>query len=472
MVQCLRQVRQFVVHHQLFSPGDRLLVAVSGGADSVALLRLLMELRDEFRLHLEVAHLGHGIRGEDAEVDARFVASLAEGFGLPFHCKTIDVPQIKAAAGKGNLEALARAERYRFFAEVIQDGSLDKVATAHTQDDQAETMLMWFLRGSGLTGLGGMAPLQRMDFPGIAKGLTVVRPLLGLSKAEILGYLAAKQQSYRYDCTNEDTMLLRNWLRLELLPFIRQRFGGRLNERLGRQAELLRDDDRLLDESARRKLAAVCDADGMRRDGLLAQPTAMQRRLLRLWSETTRGNPCGLDFVHVEKILRLIKEGAPQGRLALPGGWEFVREYDRLKLARRSTKAQEQWYGYDFSAGSSLPIPEAGWEIRSEIIAAPVNDYPTDFNEAIFDIARLTGSLMVRNFRPGDYFQPLGMTGHKKIKDLFIENKLTRSMRATLPLFVSGTEVLWIPGCGRSERAKVTPQSARILKLKLVSLGT
>ncbi|MGH7812245.1 MAG: tRNA lysidine(34) synthetase TilS, partial [Candidatus Binatia bacterium] len=189
-------VRAAIQRHELISRGDRVLVAVSGGPDSVALLQLLLELREEFELYVEVAHLQHGMRGAEADEDAEFVAELAKKLDLPFHLKTIDVPRIKVSAGKGNLEGLARAERYRFFAQLIRDRSLDKVATAHTQDDQAETVLMWFLRGSGMTGIGGMAPLQYMNLAGIGapSGVTVVRPLLGVAKAEILEYLTRKSQ--------------------------------------------------------------------------------------------------------------------------------------------------------------------------------------------------------------------------------------------------------------------------------------
>jgi len=460
--------------HGLLVPGDRILVAVSGGPDSVALLRLLVELRDEFQLHLEVAHLQHGIRGEEAREDARFVAALADQLGLPFHLKEVSVPAIRAAAGKGNLEALARQERYRFFAEVARARGLHKVATAHTLDDQAETVLMRFLRGSGMKGLGGMAPLQRMESigSGSLSGLTVIRPLLQVSKAEILNYLAEKHQACRLDRTNRDTALQRNWIRLDLLPKIRERVDGRLSERLGQQAELMRDDEKLLAELSRRKLEEISTANGLRRDALLAEPIAMQRRLLRLWIEAARGNLRGLDFVHIDELLRLIKDGAPQGRLAIPGGWELAREYDVLKLVRRLARIERECYSYDFTVGSTLRILEASRELRSEVVKPPLAELPADLSAAVFDSAYLTGPLTVRNFRHGDYFQPLGMTGHKKIKDLFIDNKVALAVRAKLPLLVLGQEILWVPGYGRSAIARVSADTKSILRLKLVTLGT
>ena len=470
-MESVRQVKCFIEKHRLLSRGDRVLLAVSGGPDSVALLHLLIELREEFQLNLEVAHLQHGIRGEEAKEDARFVAELAEQLRLTFHLKDVSLPEIRSAAGKGNLEALARQERYCYFSELVRARGLDKLATAHTQDDQAETVLMWFLRGSGMKGLGGMAPFKVLNsIGGSPSKLTVIRPLLETSKAEILKYLTEKNQTFRLDRTNRDTALLRNWIRLELLPKIQERVDGRFSERLGQQAELLRDEDHLLADLALDMLQNVRDANGLRRDLLLAQPAAMQRRLLRLWFAETCGNPHGLDFVHVEELRRLIEQGPPQGRLALPGGWELARQYERLKMVRRSPRVKRPCYAYNFAAGSTLAIAEAGWEIRSEFIEPPLGHFPADLTEALFDAAGLTGTLTVRNFRNGDYLQPLGMSGHKKLKDLFIEQKLPLALRATLPLLVLGQEILWVPGYGRSERAKVTLDTVSILRLKLVSL--
>jgi tRNA(Ile)-lysidine synthase len=471
-VESMRRVKYFIEQHRLLSRGDRVLVAVSGGPDSVALLRLLVELCGELHLHLEVAHLQHGMRGAEADEDARFVAELAERFGLPFHLKEVNVPEIKSAAGKGNIETLAREERYRFFVEIAVARKLHKVATAHTLDDQAETVLMRFLRGSGMKGLGAMAPLQFMEsIGGTPVKLTVIRPLLETSKAEIIKYLSDMGQPFRLDRTNRDTTLLRNWVRLELLPKIRERFDGHLGERLARQAEIMRDENALLDDLARRKLAEILTAMGLNRERLLEQPIALQRRLLRLWIESVRGNLRGLDFVHIDELLRLIKDGPPHGRLAIPGGWELARQYDQLTLVRRSRQVKSQCYAYSFAPGAPLAIPEAGWEILSQLTEPSTERLPSDLAEAVFDAAGLTGPLTVRNFRHGDYFQPLGMSGHKKIKDLFIEQKLPLTQRATLPLFVLGTEVLWVPGCARSERAKLTQATRFMLRVKLVRLN-
>ncbi len=465
-IDCVRR-------QSLLSRGDRVLVAVSGGPDSVALLHLLHELSERWGLELEVAHLQHGIRGGEAKEDARFVADLAESLGLPFHLKEIDLPQMKASAGKGNLEALARAERYRFFAAVIGERKLDKIATAHTQDDQAETILMWLLRGAGMKGLGGMAPLQaiRVSDLNSPRPVTVIRPLLEISKAEILDYLAENKLAYRLDRTNYDTALLRNWIRQELLPAIKRRAGGDFPARLSRAAKLLREEDRYLDQLAVGGLAEMRNADALDRSALLRAPAPMRRRILRLWIAEQRGHLRGLDFIHIEALLRLIDRGPPQGRLAIPGGWELVREYERLRLEKPIRGSRRVCYSYAFEPGAILRIPEAGFELQSECISSPPWRLPSSPQEAVFDLACLSGPLTVRNFRQGDRLQPLGMGGHKKVKELFIEKKVPLSLRSRLPILVLGAEVLWIPGYLRSEVAKVTDRTRAVLRVKAVSFA-
>ncbi len=460
--------------HGLLSSGDRILIAVSGGPDSVALLHLLHELREEFQLFLEVAHLQHGIRGEEAKEDARFVAELAEKLKLPFHLKEIELPSMKSKAGKGNLEALARAERYRFFAETAKQRGLAKVATAHTQDDQAETVLMWFLRGAGTRGLGGMSPRQQLR---IAIGdsteiLAVIRPLIDISKSEIMEYLAEKSLTYRVDRSNQDPVYLRNWIRSELIPKIQERVDDRFPARLSQQAELLRDEDTYLEALARMGLDAIHDAKGLGRPGLLGEPKALQRRILRLWIEQARGHLRGVDFVHIDALLRLIEEGPVQGRLAIAGGWELVREYESLRLEKRSGGLKKICYDYPLEIGTALCIHEAAVEFRSERISRPQITLQADLTEAIFDDSYLTGPLRVRNFRRGDRFQPLGMTGHKKVKDLFIENRVPWPVRAKWPLLTMGEEILWIPGYGRSEAGRVEKTTGSAIYLKATPIET
>ena len=466
------KVKATIQRYALISPGDRVLVAVSGGPDSVALLHLLYDLREELELRLEVAHLQHGIRGAEAQEDARFVAELAQKLGLPFHLKEVNLRQIKSAAGKGNLEALARAERYRFFEAVARERNLGKIATAHTQDDQAETVLMWLLRGSGLKGLGGMPPTHQLDGTNIesASCPVVIRPLLGVSRTEIEEYLNERHLTFRLDRSNQDLSFLRNWIRLKLIPQLKEKMDRNLPSRLAQQAELIREEDDLLDALANAAINEIRTAEGMNRGSLLKHSKAMQRRLLRLWIEATRGHLRGLDFQHIEALLDLIADGPPQGRLSIPGGWQLVKEYETLRLEKQSRRMGQQCacYSYALHIGEDLHIHEAGLMIQTRAISLPLPSLPDNLTEAVFDVASLAADLTLRNFRHGDRFQPLGMAGHKKVKELFIEKKLPLVVRASLPLLLLGDEVIWIPGYGRSELGKVTPATKAILHLKAV----
>jgi tRNA(Ile)-lysidine synthase len=454
----------------LIAAGDRILVAVSGGPDSVALLHILCELREEFALHLEVSHLEHGIRGAEAKDDARFVRELAERLHLPVHIKEVSIPHLRSQAGKGNIEALARQERHRFFSEVMRQRDLNKVATAHTQDDQAETVLMWLLRGAAKKGLGGMAPLQAINVKDgeSSKAMAIIRPLLGLAKHDLLYFLDKRGLEYRRDRTNEDPAYLRNWLRMDLIPRLKDRIDPRLSVRLAQSAEVLRDEDRFLDSLAENELEGMGNKDGLSRERFLRQPKALQRRLLRLWVERARGHLRGLEFDHGDALLRLISNGPPQGRLSISGGWELIKEYDTLRLSKTARRQSPVCYSYRLVIGEEMDIPEAGVRIESQIITRPASGLAHNPWEAFFDLGALGGPLTLRNFGRGDRFQPFGMAGHKKVKELFIEKRVPRPARMVLPLLVMDSEVLWIPGYGRSEIGRIGPGAKEILRVRAV----
>src|SRR5262245_18411627 len=331
---------------------------------------------------------------------------------------------------------------------------------------------MWLLRGSGLKGLGGMPLVHPLDGANVepASRLLVVRPLLYVSRAEIEEYLKEKDLTFRLDRSNQDLSFLRNWIRLKLIPQLKEKIDCNLTARLAQQAELIREEDDLMDGLAHAALDEVRTAEIMNRGSLLRHSKAMQRRLVRLWIEATRGHLRGLDFQHVESLLDLIADGPPQGRLSIPGGWQLVKEYETLKIDKQSRKMGQQGpcYSYNLRFGEDLLIHEAGLTIQTQEISPSLVRLPDNFMEAVFDSASLTADLTLRNFRRGDRFQPLGMTGHKKVKELFIEKKVPLAIRATLPLLALGDEVIWIPGYGRSEYGKVTQVTKAILHLKAV----
>jgi len=322
---------------------------------------------------------------------------------------------------------------------------------------------MWFLRGAGRKGLGGMSVISRLK-----PGLTLIRPLLDVSKAEILEFLQERQIAYCFDRTNQDTQLLRNWIRLDLIPQLQQRIDPRLLLRLPQQAQIFGEEEVVLEHLAQVELDRIRSAKGLRRDLLLEQNKAMQRHILRRWIEERRGHLRGIDFAHVEDLLNLIAAGPPQGRLSIPGGWELVKEYETVRLEKRSRRVKGICYSYEFRIGTELNVREAGMTIHSERISQLFSK-PDNLSRAVFDITALPDKLTVRNFRNGDRFRPLGMTGHKKVKELFIEKKAPLSVRSTLPLLSMGEEILWIPGYGRSEFGKIRRETKEVLYLTAVA---
>ena len=319
-------VLEYIRRHGLLKAGDRMGVAVSGGADSAALLRLLLELRGELGVVLSVAHFHHGIRGAEADADAGFVAGLAKSHQLELHAGSGDAPA-RARKRRASLETAARELRYQFFAKLLESGAVDKVATGHTLDDQAETVLMKTLRGAGTRGLAGIHP---------ALDSGMVRPLLGVRRGEVEEYLHALGQEWREDSTNCDRKHLRNRVRHELVPLLERDFNPEVTCVLGETAEVARAEEEYWQREVERLLAQVSrPGDGsLELKALLAQPLAVQRRLVRAALERAGA---GFDFRHGEEILRLAQK--TRGAVELPGGWRVVRGKSELRIEQRSERA-------------------------------------------------------------------------------------------------------------------------------------
>jgi tRNA(Ile)-lysidine synthase len=295
----------------------------------------------------------------------------------------------------------------------------------------------------------------------------IIRPLLGVSKQELLRLLDERGVEYRLDRSNEDTVFLRSWIRFELMPRLKERFDLGVPSRLAQTAEVLRDEETLLITLAQKELEGMQAKTALSRERFMRQPKAMQRRMLRLWIEQARGHLRSLDFDHVEALLGVIADGPPQSRLSIPGGWELIREYETLRLAKAAGKSKPRCYAYPLVIDGELALREAGMTIDCQRLSSPPAELPKDHWEAVFDRTALTEPLVVRNFRRGDRFRPLGMAGHKKVKELFIEKKAPLPARALLPLLVMGGEVLWLPGYGRSEIGRVGPGTKEVLRVQV-----
>jgi tRNA(Ile)-lysidine synthase len=452
-------VLDFVHREKMFHPGDRVLVAVSGGPDSVALLHLLAGWRRELGLELGVGHFDHGMRRESQE-DAAFVADLARSLGLSLYPGRGDVKEL-ARRKKLSRQMAARQLRLDFLRQTCQAQGYDKLALAHTADDQVELFFLRLLRGAGPEGLKGM-------WPATPDGL--VRPLLAVGKATLLAWLEEQGLSYRRDPSNLSRAYRRNRIRLDLLPELQRLYNPRLPEAVWRAQALLQAEERLLAGETDRLLALVCRSpapDFYRLDlaRLLALDPGWQARLLRaalgrLDAEQT------LTAAQTAAVLDLA-QGEKSGGLISLGAARVARAGPELHLFRRLPVPP--------AGGATLPavFPGAGetppgwhWTLNSRPRAAG-GVIPLGPQVAVLDQERLNFPLEVRYFKPGDRFWPLGGPGPRKLQDFLVDAKIPRWLRPYIPLVVSAGRIVWVAGLRPAEPVKVTGASRSLLTLEI-----
>jgi tRNA(Ile)-lysidine synthase len=459
------RVLHFIREHGLIQPGDRVAAAVSGGADSVALLRLLLELRDDLGLVLSIAHFNHKIRGAEGDEDENFVAHLATAHGLELYREAADVPTF-AAEHKLSLETAGRQLRYAWFRKLIDAGTLDKIATGHTLDDQAETILMRLIRGAGTKGLSGIHPVHMLG-----KG-AIVRPLLATRRHQIEVYLSSLDQPWRTDATNADRRHLRNRVRHQLLPVLERDFNPSIVEVLSEMGEVARAEDHYLDRAAGEALGSVltCDADPDRLTldtGRMQElPLALRRRLIRAAAERLG---LTLEFRHVEQVLRLAAQTGGAAEAQLPDGWVALRSGRELCLLRRSQTLQRPCsYEYRLPVPGEVFIKEIGSRIKAFTAAVP--QAKAGYNrEMLLDASAAGRELTVRNWRPGDRFWPAHTSGPKKVKDLLQRKKVTDPARALWPVAASGDRIVWVRGFPPAADLLLTDHSSHALVIEEVA---
>ena len=447
---------QHIRTHEYVRAGDRVAVAVSGGADSVALLLLLFELRARLGIVLSVAHFNHKLRGRASDADETFVAKLAGKLNLPFHLERADIAA-KAKRDKANLEDTARRARYAFFAKLVAENHADRVAVAHTADDQAETVLAHILRGTGLTGLGGIHPIAQH----------VVRPLIQLRRPELRAYLRSKKQPWREDATNRDTTKTRARIRKKLIPMLEKQFQPNVVEHLATLADLAREDDALLEAIAKQHAASiVAIAPASARvsiEDLLSSPRsktkspAPTKRVVRLILEELkpRSGECGSQ--HVQSVLDLAERGENGKSLSLPGGVEVRRERDILvfqslpavtQTTRRHDQAPKNFeYPIDLADTQVLlPVPCLACAFRLTMIDWPAKRRETIETRSVLDRQALRFPLVLRSWRPGDRYQPVGHRTAHKLKRLLNQRHISRWERDGWPVLTSGGVLAWARG--------------------------
>ncbi|MGA9542597.1 MAG: tRNA lysidine(34) synthetase TilS [Candidatus Sulfotelmatobacter sp.] len=521
MLELTERVSVDIQREELLRAGDRVGVAVSGGIDSVALLRLLVELRQELGIVLSVVHFNHGLRAAESEADQEFVRGLAREHRLEFYSAGGDVAQLAAQEGAG-VEAAARELRYGFFRSLLGAGEdetpqglkpetlgtlngtaeavpfpspilphiLDKIVTGHTLDDQAETVLMRVIRGTGLRGLGGIYPrilVERDDEDGHGE---IVRPLLRVRRRELEQYLVDLKQTWREDSTNADSKFTRNRVRRLVVPVLEREFNPAVLEGLSELAEIARDEEdywenevsgwlgtvvqwsqpewarglpgfegsqelvqiqasqpalsRELVERLEQPGPAVMNAS-VSRPWLLTEPRAVQRRVVKAVGDEAR---IPLEFKHIEEILRFAAEDGPAGKeLSLPLGWKLRREPEAVVFVTPDLRRQERIPDYEYPLavpGRSL-VPELGVVIEALLVAPGAQD--AEYNpQELLGAELLTAGLLVRNWRAGDRFWPAHTKSPKKVKELLQERHVAQPERRLWPVVVSGDEIVWMRG--------------------------
>ena len=462
-----RQVVAAVRQKKLLRPDDRVLVAVSGGPDSVCLVLVLHELRQRGVLHgldLHVAHVNYSLRGEESEKDEAYVRDLGNTLKLPVH---VERAHLVPRSGQA-LQSQARDARYAFFTRVRREHGLTAVATGHTADDQAETILMWLLRGSGTSGLAGI-PAQRGD--------GVIRPLLGVTREQVLDYLASRGVAYRTDSSNATRVYRRNRIRHEIVPLLRT-FNPRIVQGLARAAEILAADAALLDDLERERWKAVVKdvASGrvvLQGERLAQEPLGLQRRLIRRALSVVHGSAVGLTFRHVSDVLARVVGARHGAKLDLPGGIVVERDGALTTVGRSGVEGRAS-AGANWATGVSLSVPgavrlgEEGPRLLALEGGEPVKGRADGRSVLVVDADRLGGPLTVRNWRPGDWFCPSGMKGHrKKLQDFFVDQKIPRMRRAEVPLAVAPAGIVWVVGYRGDERFLAGQATTRVVTLKL-----
>jgi tRNA(Ile)-lysidine synthase len=519
MINVLRQVQATVEAYSLLDPGDRVVVGLSGGPDSLCLLHVLRRLRTTYRLQLHVAHLNHGTRGEASDADAEFARGTSIAWDLPITVAERDVPSLAADHGLAFEEA-ARRVRYAFLAQVAESIDARKIAVGHNADDQAETVLMHFLRGTGLAGLRGMLPVTpltdyrllgpfteqesesreqdaaRSARPEPSRGKhagtgdrthkfwassRIIRPLLEVPRAEIERYCAEHNLRPRFDRSNLDTTYFRNRLRHELLPEL-ETYNPNIRERLCHTATVAAADHDLLARLRGEAWEGIVreghkDAVVLDQAAWQALPVALQRATLRQATYQLRRSLRDVTFVHVENARQVALEGATGKQATLPMGLALTVGYDTLIIGEASDAGPPPdepllWSDRSLSVPlpGTTPLPESDWILEARVLKHWNMEEITATGHpwtAYFDAEALTQPIVLRRRRRGDRFRPHGMEGHTvKVSELMINLKIPRVWRDYAPLLVAGDEVVWLCGHRIAHGVAVERQAHEVARFR------
>ena len=471
----IRTVEQTIGTHRMVQAGDTVLVGVSGGPDSIALVHILLALAPKFSFKVAIAHLNHCLRQEESARDETFVVSLADQLQLRVHVERQDVRRYQKSR-RLSLEEAARQMRYRFYHAIAAKYGYEKIALGHHSDDNAELILIYLLRGSGPLGLTGIPPVRDHK---------IVRPLIDIQRNEIMEYLAVKGLDYIMDSSNRDLRLLRNKIRSRLIPELQTEYNPKCVDSLNRMATILTAEEKWIDDHILPiyKDAVILESPerlGLSLDRLKQEPIAAQKRLIRKALLQVKGNLRRITFTQIEAVLKMVQEGTAGDMLDLPDRICVGREQGcllisnaqqlpRHKAEGRLPRAVPE-YSYQLSVAGEILIKEAGVQLCfNEIPVEHVSDWrQAERQIAFMDMDKLSFPLLIRNFRPGDRFSPLGIRGRQKLKKYFIDHKISRTERMKCPIVLSRNKIIWVAGHRLDNTVKIDPQTRRVLKAELL----
>jgi len=448
------RVKATIEKYSMLSGGETVLVGLSGGPDSVCLLSVLNALKEELNLKLHAAYVDHGLRPDETPHEIEFCRKLCQEMSLPFIARTIDVRTYAKEKGM-NMQEAARELRYRVFDELFHEIKADRIALGHTADDQMETFFMRFFRGSGPGGLSGIPPVR-------AK---IIRPLIEVERQDIEEFLKVQEVHYVIDSSNLKEDYFRNRLRLSLIQEFKK-INPRMAQTISRTMDILREEERYFDIVVTKALMKLISRKTDLRIELFLTPMesmdkVILRRVLRRAIDETKGLR-GMGFVHIEDIMGMIKEGKPGERLSLPKGLRVIRNYATLVITSEIPYRME-------TVALNVPGQAVMRDIKAVLNASleeHVDVYGDGKSLAVFDADKTGTTLTVRPREKGDFFCPIGFGKRKKLQDFFVDEKVPRDERDSIPLILSGNDIVWIAGFRGDERFRVTEETKRFLKLE------
>ncbi len=459
----LEIVAAVIKKFNMINISDTIIVGVSGGADSIALLHILTRLASDFSFKLAAAHLNHMLRGDDAEKDEEHVTLTCQKWGVTCFTKRADVGAL-AEKWRISEEEAGRKARYEFFHELMKDIKADKLALAHHRDDKVETIFHNIIRGTGTHGLKGINYV-RDGF--------VIRPLLDATKEEILHYCKEQNLSFRKDLSNNNLSYTRNRLRHGLIPFIQDNFNPNIAKTILRMSEVIGEEDEYLEQYCRELLTALLSFEKNKAkvdlDRFNSLHLALKRRLLRMVIMGFMDEFSCIELVHIDNIISMLRNARQEASFRLPGKISVTKRYGYANISADSKEVSIKPFEYALTIPGSVFIHEAN--VRISAVFKEKSQISSEKNPIHIEADNLDSSLVVRNRKTGDRFKPLGMSSEKKLKEFFIDWKVPREERDLIPLITDSQNVIWVTGYQINEDYKVTDRTIRVLEIRIDSVS-